>query len=286
MNPLILRTSLAVILAFCLLSSTLTQAAGSTPAELAAQVIAAYHTVAPSSRVQEWKQLITHPSGNPKFHEFQAERLKEWKKTEFAEYRLEDPQIVALVSEVIRPVLQLYRRQDCFKIIVIDHRVPVAMNDSGVLLMMSTGLIERAVSDDEILGHVAHELGHDIFWRRTAQAQRNLELCKIGSGTTLLEKQAREELARIELECDAFSSVTLAAMGGNPTLFGQYLLNVGRDFADYVPPDLPPITLRATVIRAVAPQSVSHTPPHTSAAFLKLKTRLQALSYRNRESIL
>ncbi|MDT4955071.1 MAG: hypothetical protein QOJ02_3209 [Acidobacteriota bacterium] len=228
MRPLIPKTSLAVILAFCLLASNHTQAASETTSEAAIQVITEYRTVDPSSRVQAWKQVITHPSGNPKFSEFQSERLRQWQKTEFAPYQLEDPEIIALVTEVIRPVLELYRRQNCFKILVVNHHVPVAMNDSGVLLMVTTGLIERATSDDEILGHVAHELGHDLFWQRTDKARRALELYKNSMNTELLARQAKEELAKIELECDAFSAITLAALGRNPVFFGQYLLSVER----------------------------------------------------------
>jgi phosphoribosylaminoimidazole (AIR) synthetase len=98
------------------------------------------------------------------------------------------------------------------------------MNGSAVLLMLSTVLIRRAVSDDEILGHVAPELGYDLYWRRTAQARRALELYRTqGVGTPLGQKQALEELARIEFECDAFSAVTLASLGRHPLFFGHYL---------------------------------------------------------------
>ena len=280
------KTPFAIALIYCMALASQANVVDRNPAEDAARsVIASHHGLSPTAQVEVWQAQIPHPARNPRFKEFQAERLREWEKTEFAPYLLDDPEVVALVGEVVSPVLRLYRRQDCFKILVIGHRVPVAMNDSGVILMVSTGLVERAVSDDEILGHVAHEVGHDIFWRRTARARQTLELCQLGTGTPLLAKRAREELARIELECDAFSSVTLAALGRDPSLFGQYLLNVGRDFADYVPPEMPPVALRDAVIRGVAPEGRSQTPPYTSPAFLKLKTRLQALLERNRKGI-
>ena len=238
MKTFLLKLLLVVTLSFCLLAAA-SPARDSDPPKAAEEVIAEFHSEDPAASVRVWQGQMPRPSGNPRFHEFQKERLEEWRKTEFAPYLLDDAQATALILEIIRPVLVLYRRQDCFKLLVVDHRVPIAMNDSGVLLMVTTGLIERANSDDEILGHVAHELGHDIHWRRTARARQTLELYARGTGTELLAKQQREELAKIELECDAFSAVTLAAMGRNPRLFGQYLLAEAGEYPDNLAENMP-----------------------------------------------
>ncbi|HEX8139459.1 MAG TPA: hypothetical protein VF544_18005 [Pyrinomonadaceae bacterium] len=182
------KTLVATALIYSLLLSTQVNAVDVNSAQGAvSSVIAAYRTNSPAAQVEVWKAQITHPSGNPKFKEFQAQRLKEWKTTEFAPYRLDNPVFVAQLREVLLPVLRLYGRQDCFQIVVIKHNVPVMMNDSAVLLMVSTGLIERAGSEDELLGFAAHELGHDLFWRRTARARDLLKLYRVGSGTSLLE---------------------------------------------------------------------------------------------------
>lgn len=218
---------------------------------------------------------MTRTSGNPRFAEFQKERLDEWQKTEFAPHWLDDPRVTALIFEIIKPALVLYRRQDCFKLLIVEHPVPVAMNDSGVLLMVTTGLIERASSDDEILGVVAHELGHDIHWRRTARARATLELREHGAGTELMARQAREELAKIELECDAFSAVTLAAMGRNPGVFGRYLLASAHDYSDLVAENMPPADERARVIERVVPTTALTTPPRQSEALKSLKALLE-----------
>jgi hypothetical protein len=123
-------------LIYCLVLSTPGSALDVKPPQtVVSSVIAAYRTSAPSAQVKIWQEQITHPGRNPKYQEFLAERLREFEKTEFAPYRLDDPEIVALVSEVIGPALRLYRRQDCFKIIVIKHHLPVMMNDSGVIMI-------------------------------------------------------------------------------------------------------------------------------------------------------
>lgn len=247
-------------------------------AEEAAQaVISAYRTNDPATRVEEWQKEITHPSGNPKFKEFQAERLREWEATEFAKYRLEDAQITALVAEVIRPLLRLYCRENCFKLLIIDHPSPVAMNDSAVILMFSTGMLERATSDDELLGHTAHEVGHDLFWRRTALAREALRLHRTGAaGAAMTERQAYDELLKIELECDAFGAVSLAAIGRNPLATARSHEAFARDYPDYARPDLPSAALRVKVIESVVPAAAAHAVPQTSEAFTKLKALLEA----------
>jgi hypothetical protein len=151
------------------------------------------------------------------------------------------------------------------------------MNDSGVILMISTGMLERATSDDDLLGHIAHELGHDLFWRRTAQARQALELHGAGgTGTPLTERQAYDELLKIELECDAFSAVTLAAMGRSPLPTARFHEAVARDYPDYSRPDLPPAALRVKVIENIVPATAAHMTPQTSEAFTKLKEVLGA----------
>lgn len=269
------KSLLIAALTIALLAPAHAGSASGGPEAAVESVIAEYHSDDPAGRVRVWQAEITHPSGNPKFLEFQKERLEEWRKTEFAPYLLNDPQVNALVAEVIRPALALYRRENCFKLLVVEHKVPIAMNDSGVLLMITTGLIERATSDDEILGHVAHEVGHDLQWRRTARAHQTLELYEHGAGTELLARRQREELAKIELECDAFSAITLAAMGRNPHVFGQYLLAEAAEFPDNLADNMPSVEERARVIEHVVPAAALSTPPQQSEAFKKLKALLE-----------
>jgi hypothetical protein len=247
-----------------------------TTTEVSAEsVIAEYRTSDPSAMVRRWQREITHPNGNPQFKEFQAARLKEFAATEFAPCRLNDPALATQVRKVFLPILQLYNRQDCFEIIVVDHPIPIMMNDDGVLLMVTTGLIARAHNDDELLGHVAHELGHDLHWRRAAKARSTIAFYQSrGSLDSPEARAAREELARIEMECDAFSAVTLSALGRNPDVFSHYLEATERDYPEYLNPDLPLASLRAKVITGVVPERAVRFSPQTTEAFHKLKTML------------
>jgi len=268
-------TALVLFFVLCSVTQAQTHAGTFTESEIK-EFIAAYNTEDPRTQVGAWQRAMPHPERNPKFAEFQAQILKVWESSEFAPYKLDDPLLLAQVQKIVEPVLRLYGRENSFKLIIIKHHIPVAMNDSGALLMISTGLIERATSDDEILGHVAHELGHDLRWQRTAQARETLELYKQGTGTKLGARQAKEELAKIELECDAFSALTLALLGRNPLPFARYLEAVERDYPDYVPPDLPPTALRARVIEGISPVTAAHVPLRASEALTNLKAVLAA----------
>jgi hypothetical protein len=272
------RLVLVCICLFACIDSYLTKAARhvQTAADvLAESVIAEYKTSDPYARVRQWQRESTHPNGNPQFKEFQAARLKEFAATEFAPYRLNDPVLAAQVREVFLPVLQLYNRQDCFEIIVVNHPVPIMMNDDGVLLMVTTGLIARAENDDELLGHVAHELGHDLHWRRAAKARSVTALYQArGSVDSPVARAAREELARIEMECDAFSAVTLSVLGRNPVFFGHYLEATERNYPAYLNPELPLASLRAKVIAKVVLGRVVCLSPQTTESFRKLKMML------------
>jgi predicted Zn-dependent protease len=266
------------LVVFALVSCSFTSGSSD---KTAADIIRQYQTGDVAAQVRSWQEQITHPSGNPKFKEYQAERLKEWEASEFAQYRLDDPQLTSLVAEVIAPVLRLYRRENCFKILLIDHPAPIAMNDSGVLLMFSTGLLARATSDDDLLGHTAHELGHDLFWRRTAAARQIIALHRMqGVGTDLTERQACEELIKIELECDAFSAVTLASLGRSPLPTVHSLEAVEHDYPDFVRRDLPPAAVRAKVIEGVVPAEATHVAPQTSEAFKRLKALLASRKHQ------
>jgi hypothetical protein len=79
MAPSRLKALFVSALTWCLLfhpaarGGVTVDAAGDT----AQAVIDAYRTDDPAARVRIWQSEITHPSGNPKFKEFQAERLRE-----------------------------------------------------------------------------------------------------------------------------------------------------------------------------------------------------------------
>lgn len=76
--------------------------------------------------------------------------------------KIEDSEPAEKLRKVIAPVLQLYGREKIYDIVIFRHATPIMFSDSGVVLVVSTGMIERAASDDELLGYTAHEVAPSI----------------------------------------------------------------------------------------------------------------------------
>lgn len=79
--------------------------------------------------------------------------------------KIEDSGIIEKLAKVIKSVLNLYGRDKVYEIIVFRHSTPIIFSDTGVVLVISTGMIERVNSDDELLGYTAHENCTRIFSR-------------------------------------------------------------------------------------------------------------------------
>jgi hypothetical protein len=75
--------------------------------------------------------------------------------------KVEDSRLLEALKVVLKPVLSFYGRE--YDIFIINDSTPILMSASGVALVVSTGMIKRARSDDELLGYVAHEVGHEFF---------------------------------------------------------------------------------------------------------------------------
>src|SRR5437762_1449953 len=140
-----------------------------------------------------------------------------------------DPALTLAIRKAIAPVLDLYSRTEVYDILLLDHSVPLLMSDSGVLLCLTTGLLQRFESEDELLGYIAHEVGHEWFARRTVEARKQYELF-LANGALAQANHAKEKLGIIELEADAFASLTLAYLGRSPLSYARSLQKVAAEF--------------------------------------------------------
>src|ERR1043166_10285262 len=96
------KSLLVATLSLCLLASA-APVRGTNPPKAADSVIAEYHSDDPAASVRVWQAQMTRPSGNPRFHEFQKERLGEGQQTEVAPHPLAHPPATTPLLEIIKP---------------------------------------------------------------------------------------------------------------------------------------------------------------------------------------
>ena len=104
--------------------------------------------------------------------------------------------------EALQTVLVYHERQQVIEIKLID--VPIAvvgLYDRSVVLISRPVL--RLLSETELQATVAHEMGHEYFWREDAAARA---------------RHDTRSLQVLELECDGLALLTLLALRLDPAL--------------------------------------------------------------------
>jgi Peptidase family M48 len=202
----------------------------------------------PSKTVAMYKGKISPPVTDKK----SIDLILGTQPPKLAELRLHNPVIEEKIRELIKPVLELYGRK--YEIIIIDHEMPYAMSDSGVLLVVSTGLFVQAESVDEVLGYIAHEVGHEYYLHYSVYAKYLLNLVESKEKEPALMRKFNEVLSLIELESDAFSAITVAHLGFDPTAFIAGFERVEGKYAAKGKPYHPSIAVRRQVVESVVPK--------------------------------
>jgi hypothetical protein len=269
----LLNALLALLFVLCRPSASLGQngiKAIQISQEDVAELIGSYRSDDPAKTVATWRRKMAPPATDQTF------RAAIWRSlpVEFTKLIINDPQLAEGVRRVLDPVLSLYGRSRVYDLIIIDAATPMIMADSGVLLMISTGMVERAQSDDELLGYAAHETGHEFFVKYSVATNYLQSTIMAGGNEPVLARRAAELLAIIELQCDAFAALTLASLGYNPREFVKAIEQDSRDFPDYRTRAHPAEAERRKVVEDVVPAAALKVPPRQSKAFYHLKQML------------
>lgn len=112
----------------------------------------------------------------------------------------------------IEVVLRYHQRNEIFEVKVIDvPQAAIALHARAVLLISRPAL--RLVSAAELQALVAHEVGHEFFWREYERARERKEL---------------RTLQELELKCDGISALTLLELGLDPFLLSRITRKLTR----------------------------------------------------------
>jgi hypothetical protein len=201
--------------------------------------------------------LVTHPvkdkepfyqSLNPAFHS-----------------RLVDPRIIGKLKKILRPVLSLYKKD--FDLVIAQSDIPIVMNHGGVILVITTGMLKQIESDDELLGYVAHEIGHEFlidYWEGCNY------LLNSHNKNDVLHRKFALAMALIELQCDAFAALTLSYLNYDPTAFIQGLERLDKVYGEQE--NLHPhVSIRRMVVEGVSHLSPK---PRVTEGLKELKKQL------------
>jgi predicted Zn-dependent protease len=129
------------------------------------------------------------------------------------------------------------------------------MSDSGVVLLVTTGMIESAASDDELLGFAAHEVAHEYFVFYSVESRHLLQTISANGNESDLKRKMSEMLSLIELHCDAFAALTLTALHYNAIDFIRGLERTDAKFGDIRKDNHPATAIRRRVVEALADSS-------------------------------
>ncbi|HKQ06411.1 MAG TPA: hypothetical protein VJ464_14850 [Blastocatellia bacterium] len=102
-----------------------------------------------------------------------------------------------------------------------------------------------------MLGLVAHEIGHELLASRSVLFRNLYEQPSIAAGTPSQPLVLKQELAKLELECDAVAALTLAALGKDPGEYSRSIEQVAKDYPGMSIGNHPVERQRARVITEV-----------------------------------
>lgn len=234
------------------------------------QVVNYYKTDSPERSATVLRRKLPPPATDSSIRAAALRRIP----TEFSTLISTNRELISAVKTVLNPVLSFYGRTEVYDLVVIDSPVPLMMSDSGVVLLVSTGMMRRASNDDELLGYVAHEVAHEYFSHYSDYEKHLLYLITTGGNEPALTLHTRIALMVIELQCDAFASLSLAYLKYNPLEFIKGIERIAHDYPLSPIGDHPPILQRRLIVSEILPADFLTTTPRQSPAFLRLKRML------------
>lgn len=236
--------------------------------------ISSFKTDDPSKTVEIFKSKMP-----PVIDQQTREKVLQDLPKNIVDLQIKDSILEAKIKNLIKPVLTLYRRENTYKLVVFRHAVPFVAIDTGTVLFISTGFLQEAINDDEILGTISHEIGHEYFIEYSLYTKHLLKLVRANGNEIALAKKIGDSLALIELNCDAFAAITMSYLGYNPSAFIEGLERVGKKFKPKAKEIYPSEVIRRQVVENVVPTLFIKNNKRFSPELIELKEIIASRSY-------
>jgi hypothetical protein len=236
-----------------------------------ANTIEAFKTADIRKTVAEFKAKMPYPVTDPKTR---AEIFKDLPAS-VVQLRVSDNSLEQKLRQLLKPVLGLYGREQSYALVIIQHSTPLIFSDSGVVLVITTGALIEVENEDELIGLIAHEVGHEYFAQHSIYARYLLEKI-VDKKEIALVRHLSEVLSLLELQCDAFAAISTAYLGYDPFAFRNWLERVAKKFPDHSKGLHPKESVRREIVVGVLQPGYSGVMARkTSAVFAELKAGLK-----------
>lgn len=189
--------------------------------------------------------------------------------------QIQNTKIIEQFTNVILPVWSLYTRENIYNVVIVQARKPFIFIESGVVLVVSTGLIAKTESDDELLGLVAHEIAHEYFTEYSFYTKQILKAIEEGNQESVLERKYLEALSLIELHCDAFAALSLASMNYQPVSFIEFIERIDAEITKEKINFHPTPQVRKAVVQRILPKKISNIKTRVSKDLINLQSLMK-----------
>jgi len=152
------------------------------------------------------------------------------------------------------------------------------MSDSGVVVVITTGMLSKITNDAELEGLIAHEVGHEYFAQYSIYTKYLFQKVTDSGNEIALKRNLSKLLMLLELQCDAFGALTSFHLGYDPLAFIDCLERVAKKFPNHSTNFHPVEEVRRRVVSSLFPSSYSiKNTKKASALLISVKTDVQKI---------
>ncbi|MBX7172288.1 MAG: hypothetical protein K1X72_15080 [Pyrinomonadaceae bacterium] len=236
-----------------------------------AEIINCFKTDNPTRSVEDFKLKMPPPVTDKNIREKILQNLPAIVK----KLQIKDQEITENFQRIVAPVLELFNRSKVYEIIIIRHQTPIMFSDSGVALVISSGMIERLKNIDDLLGFTAHELAHEYFAKASIHTRYVIGLTENENEYRALTRKYWESMGLIEIQCDSFSALTLSVLGYNPLAFIEEIEGIENEFPQFVGKFHPSSNIRRQVVEGILSKEKFSIVKRISSDLQKIKNLLK-----------
>ncbi|HEV7642526.1 MAG TPA: M48 family metalloprotease [Pyrinomonadaceae bacterium] len=238
------------------------------------ETIDSFRTAKASKSVETFKRDMPKPVLDSKVRQGIIDNLPPY----VAKLKIENDSLTKKVKQLMDPILSLFGREKVYDLIIVHHPTPLMMSDTGVVVVITTGMLSEVINDDELVGLIAHEVGHEYFAQYSIYTRYLLQKVSDSGNETALKRNLTKILMLLELQCDAFAAITSFYLGYDSLAFVDCLERIAKKFPNHSIDFHPSEGIRRKIVEGIFPvNAVVKSNKAASPLLISIKADLQDL---------